>query len=424
MAKEGSNLGEDLTSMLDFDVNAILGGGVPGDAGGVTKQIPSEGDPIQDVIDDGNQITPVKEEDVIDINKILDSSLETDDGKKDIKKSVEKPDKTGDNHAPQNTENTPSSLVTFSLAKDLLERGLISDLVDEEGYKKLVEETGDEYEVLAKVIEDNLYKEKEAIVSDLEEDIQTYVKLRDLGVSSETVNRLASTQFKLEKLTDADIEGEDNSEMRKLLLTQYYKKTSPLMDEDEIKGLVEAKVDTGKDVEAAKQAVQKLLKINQDEVVAERTKAEQTKLAAEQNYKQQQVKFKQMVENIQEIFPDAKLTKTQKLDLENMVMKAVNQDSNGRPINAVWDEYFKDTLKFQLAVAYHIKNGTLYGKGITNPKTAEKKAMQNLKEKIDSGRNNLGVNVDVMQNMGNGLGEFGDKTTNNLKEMKEAFGLK
>jgi tetratricopeptide (TPR) repeat protein len=424
MAKEGSNLQEDLTSMLDFDVNALLSGGDPtGGSGGSNP--PNDTDPIQDTIDDGKQVTPPgKKEENFDINKFLDSSLQTDEGsKKETKQSVA--DKTGEPHAPQNTENTPSSLVTFSLAKDLLERGLISELVEEDAYQKLVEETGDEYEALAKVLEDNLYKEKEYIVNNLEEDIQTYIKLRDLGVDSETVNRLASTQFKLEKLTDAEIEGDENLEMRRLLLTQYYKKTSPLMDEDEIKGLVEAKIDTGKDIEAAKQAKIKLLKINKDEMEAEAKAATDAKLAAEQNYKQQQVKFKQMVENIQDIFPDAKLTKVQKNELENMVMKAVTQDANGKPVNAVWNEYFKDPLKFQLAIAYHIKNGTLFGKAVTSTKTAEKKALQNLKEKLDSGRNNLGVALDVAQLQSTrGFEGITDKTANNLKEMKEAFGLK
>lgn len=424
MAKE-EVFQEDLTSMLDFDVNAYLSGGDPTSGSGGSK-IPNESDPIQDTIDDGTQVKPTtKQDSKFDINEILSSSFKTDeDSKKDNKQSVVA-EKTGDTaHAPQNTENTSSSLVTFSLAKDLLERGLISELGDEEAYKKLVEETGDEYEALAKVIEDNLYKEKESIVGELEEDIQTYVKLRDLGVDSGTVNRLASTQFKLEKLTDADIEGEDKLDMRKLLLTQYYKKTSPLMDEDEINGLVEAKIETGKDVEAAKQAVQKLLKINKDETAEEIKRATDAKIAAENNFKQQQIKFKQMVENINEIFPDAKLTKTQKADLENMVMKSVAQDSSGKPVNAVWNEYFKDPLKFQLAIAYHLKNGTLFGKVVTNPKVAEKKAMQNLKDKLDSGRNNLGVQLDVAQLQANSIDGVNDRTATSLQELREAFGQK
>ena len=156
MAKEGSVLGEDLTSMLDFDVNAILSGGDPS-SGGNKQTVPNESDPIQDQIDDGSQYkAPTKKDDDFDINKILDSSLQTDDGKKETTKSVEKSDKTGEARAPQKTDDTPSTLLTFSLAKDLLERGLISELGDEEAYNKLVEETGDEYEALAKVIEDNL----------------------------------------------------------------------------------------------------------------------------------------------------------------------------------------------------------------------------------------------------------------------------
>lgn len=377
MGEENINL----SSVLDMDINTFLAGSPEETSGENNNKQTADLDGNAPGTGEGTDVKPAgsdKKDDTVSVNDILASSL--DKAGTEPKEKVIKPEKTGDTPDPQKTNDSSSSL-TFSFYQDLLDRGLISKSVNEDEFKKLVEENGgDEYDALMKIQEDELEENRNSIIAELEEDVQTYFKLRDSGLSTEQASKLVATQFQLEKITENDIT--ENADIRKVLMTQYLKKTTSFSD-DEIEDTINNKVDTGKDVEFSKSCKDKLIKFGQDEIKEQAAKAEQAKTAKAEQDKQQRVTFAKMLDNIHEVFPDVKLSKVQKQEINDMIMKPVAQDSNGKPVNAVWAEYLKDPMKFQLAVALAIKNGTLYGAKAPVTKAAETKAMSKFKAQIE-----------------------------------------
>lgn len=371
MSKEKDNLlGIDFGELVDTEVLAVINPDIK-----------------EETVDEGKESQQKEgEQDTLklDINEVLSKEIkQTDTSTKVVKEDeVKGDDKTP---APDDIKNNSSSN-SFALvfAKYLKEQGALSDLNEEEltsVFKEGKEADHIAYvkDLLVKNIHDDLKKE-------YDEDYQHFLELKGEGVDTETASNLVLSQVELNKISDKDIESDDNIELRKGIISEYYKHTMNNPDEKKIKKLVDNHISLGEDIEVAKENLSdlKTLYKEMEQKTIERSKQQEieNKKLMEENNK----KIKETINSIDEIIPGQKINKQTKQKIEEAIFKPVKADSQGRQMNAIWSKRSEDPVKFDSILGYLLITGAFDGKWNKVETAVKTKAINEMKDFFNTGK--------------------------------------
>lgn len=308
-----------------------------------------------------------------------DDKGDDDDEVEDVEDVKDVDDKDTDPDSSKRTKKSSSDPFALAYAKFLLESGSISSL-DEEAFKDIIDSEG-EASALQYLIQGELDQVKNDLVSELKGYQKEYTELRELGVDPETASSAIAAIEDVDKINDEAVENEDNEELRKNILTAFYKETTQFSD-DRIKKLVNRSVELGDDVSEAKEALEGLKQARKD--YAGRLKEEQEQ-ALEKQKKQHQDTLKELrkkIEDVKEIIPGQKINKQTRDKIDNLLTKPVKQLENGQVLNGVWSKRAEDPLDFDVKLAALVLMGAFDGK-FGNLKTKVKTdAATELEERI------------------------------------------
>lgn len=371
MAKE-----EGLDLEFGFDLNVGSSNSketIPLDTGDKTETVEGEGTKEVDSVNVNELILKEAQEKVLD-------ELKNIEGK-------EKPSALDDK--TNSTNDIPFSLLHASL---LREQGVISDY-DEDELKKILEEKGEdgEVEVMSKIIENTINQAREEIKNQYEEDFKEYTTLLDSGVSDGVAKKLILDRNSINKIDPEALETSENEELRKQVLTAHYKNTTTFNDA-KIEKLVKNLVESGEDIDEAKEALNSLKERNATLIKQEIANAKKAKEDEEKRQAETISSYKTAIQNKESIVEGTKLTKKEKSDIESMIFTPIKTE-DGRVTSALWLEREKDPVNFDIWLAYAIKNNMHKG-GI--PERAKTKIVtdtsQKLKDAIKNRSNKGGFN--------------------------------
>lgn len=330
---------------------------------------------------DINQLLSVSDEDETkdeDPNdEIDDKVLETDDKDEDEEDS-EDTEKTDDKKGSPD-DKTKKEPFTLVYAKSLVDQGILSS-INEEELDEIIKGEG-EAAALLHIMNTEIDTRVKSVMDTYEEDFKEYAELKDLGFDSEKARQLVGDRLQLDKITDETLEQDEN--VRKNLLINYYKKTTKFND-TRINKLVENHIALGEDEETAKGALEELKEISKTELAEEKERIKQ----AEKNEEIQKANvlkdLKSKIQALDEVIPGHKINKPTKTKIEEMLLKPVKQDEQGNSYNAVWAKRMEDPFGFDTKLAYLIHTGVFDGKTDKLAKTAKSQALKSLEDNIRS----------------------------------------
>jgi len=301
-----------------------------------------------------------------------------------------------DDEANEEKEKSPSSKDTkdasgsfaLAFAKFQQEEGVISELNEEE-LTKVIEEEGEvgALKYLLEIQRNAIYEEAKSVYSADQAALKEYFEMRDADVDEELAKELAFNKGKFDSITPDKLE--EDEKLRKSILTQHYKLTTTFND-TKIKKLVEQSITTGEDIDEAKEALNELKVINEKQIAEAKKQVEVQEKNRLAQVKAYQEEFKKFVYEKDEFFKDMKINKQTKDKLIDMVLKPVEKDANGTPLNAIWAERAKDPKKFDAYVAMHLLNGTFYGDLGKIKTKAKTSAITELEKHLETKNKGLG----------------------------------
>ena len=312
---------------------------------------------------------------VLDINEVLShkENTDTDESNEEVNKDK------GDAPGPDVTKTNNSSSNSFALvfAKYLKDQGAISDY-KEEDIEKISKDEGDEAAV--SYIKDLLSGEiKGDLKKEYDSEYQEFRRLRDEGVDPNTALNLTLGEADLAKISDEDIETSDNIDLRKQLISEYYRSTGT-MDDKKINKLVESHIKLGEDIEVAKEYHKELQDIYKTKKQEEIQTAKQTIVDNKKKYQENINQIKTTIQSIEEIIPGQKINKQTKQKIEDALLKPIQVDANGRQLNAIQAERAKNPTKFDSIVAYMMLTGAFEGKWDKVQSAVKTKTINELKD--------------------------------------------
>lgn len=345
---------------LDTDFGDVADFGSTIDINEILDKTPAI-DPDEEEIDDDKKGDDDKkkdsspDDDLNDINRILDKAEdETDDegGDDDEDEEVEK-DKDSD-PSPDDTQTSSSDApFTVIFARDLMERGVLSDFNEEE-YQKLIETEG-EASAFRALIQSEVDGAIEETKADLDEGYQHYLELIGQGVPDEAAGSLVGLNEKFNKISDDDLDDETQTELRKSVLSDYYKLTTRFSDA-KIEKLVTNTVDMGEDIMESKEALKNIKSIITEQLDAQKAEAQRQRDLAVQERTRQMELLKDHINALSEIIPEQRINKQTKEKMYNLITKPV-QDNAGRTTNAIWAKRSEDPISFDAKLAYLVETG-------------------------------------------------------------------
>jgi len=319
----------------------------------------------------------------LNVNNILDTKPEEpetppskdddDDEPEDPKDKGNTPDSSNE---PESSSSDPFALV---YAKYLLESGSISSY-DEEALKKVIEEEG-EPAALQHLISGEIESAKASLKEGFEGLQKEYMELRELGVSPEDANTILSSIEDVEAISEETVEEPENEDLRRSILTAYYKETTQFSD-DRIKKLVDRSFELGDDSGEAKEALSSLKEVRKEYL--QRVKEEQ-KNAAENARKENQKRLEELktqISDLKEIIPGQKINKQTKDKIQDLLTKPVKQLENGQVLNGIWSKRAENQMDFDMKLAYFIASGLFDGKLDAITRKAKTTAAEELEKHI------------------------------------------
>jgi hypothetical protein len=375
MAKEVSKkdvFDESLEDILEFDqeldVNSMLDA-IPT----IDKDDPVIEEP-EDTEDKNKVKEPEKKEPKLkDVNKVLEKEVKKPEDKK-VDEEIDTDDKAPANLETQHDE-TSDAPFTVIFARDLVKQGLLSSF-DEDKFLEDSKTLGDA-EALRSLIRNEIDTNLEAAKSDLDAGYQEYLRLMTGGVPQETAGSLIELKTRFDKINVADLEKEDNTDLRKQILTDYFKLTTSMSDK-KIEKLVQTSVDLGEDIDDAKEYLNNLKGLVKEQITAEEEQAkEQTRLQEEEDRRRIEI-LKDDINATGEIIAGVAINKQTKNQMFEAITKPV-QDSKGRTTNAIWAKRAEDPMFFDERLAYLYATG-FFEKGKPWNKVAQVKTTKEISD--------------------------------------------
>lgn len=402
-----SDLGMDLTGFLSDDMASALGiGETKGEEKSTEKK---EDDDFNSVLE--SRVAVKKEE----IEEESEEVKEVKEKETKSKTVVEEKEKS----PSQDKEQSEDSSKVFSLAfaKVLAERGTISELTDER-LKELEEtyktggETGN-YAVLEKIVADEIEVVRGQMLATYEDDIKDYIELLDAGVDKTTAIDLMKDRKAIDGITTEQLT--DNEEVRKNVLFNYYKATTRFPDA-KINKMIDALAKDGDDIGEAETALTELKDLHKQRMGEEKQKVADEEKATKERIEAQKKQIVETIDKTEEIFKGVKIAKGTREELKNMILKPAGQDAQGNPLNAIGVERSKNTVEFDMRLAYLIKQGAFKGDFSKIGKIAASKSMEELEGILkNNGKAGFTPNTD--------LGPKDKDADKNIKDLERLFKL-
>ena len=294
-----------------------------------------------------------------DINDILESNAESDDDDEDSESGSEytsdREDIDDEGPVPDNTKQKNSSEAPFTVifAKDLMEQGLLSSF-DEEVFNEQVKELG-EASALRNLIKAEIDTNISLAKDDLDEGYQSYLTLLDGGYSQEDATSISSLQKRFGGIKADQLDDDSNEELRKQVLTDYFKLTSQMSDE-KIRKVVQRSIDLGDDIEESKESLESIKVILKEQIKTQEEENKNQAKLREQQHLQSLDTLKDTINSINEILPGQTINKQTKDKLYDLLIKPVTM-GDGRTTNAVWAKRMEDAMYFDSRLAYLLETG-------------------------------------------------------------------
>lgn len=284
-------------------------------------------------------------------------------------------DVIGDNKTktpPQKNKPSADNLPFSLVFKSLLEEGVLSNF-DEEVFGKELTEVG-QAQAIVNVFAKEAESARQAVRAEAEEDFKEYAKLKDLGIDTQTAQSLIATKIEFEKITPEQLESEENLELRKEVITRNLLNTTN-WSEAKIKKQVELTIDSGKDVEEAKESLVAVNQFNKEQIkLVQENKIKEE--AAKQAQRDELTKsYKDFIDKLDEPIPGVKVNKQTKTKIEQKVLSG-----------SIWETRKADPVKFDVLVQYFIDNGGLDGKFDKPSAKAKTNAIKELESAIASSK--------------------------------------
>jgi len=397
----------------EFDINAVL------------ESIPAIEDNIKDSSvkkDDDNKKTKddVEDTSLEDIDEVLDK--QTKAAKEDVEKidkAVEDIEKTDDKASAslnKTTETSSDAPFTVIFARDLVTQGLLSSFNE----KEFLEESKSigEAEALRNLIKSEIDTNIETAKSDLDEGYKEYLNLVGKGVAIDTANDLLSLKTRFDGIKVDDLTKEENTDLRKQVMKDYFRLTSKMSDA-KIEKTVQSSIDLGEDIEESKEYLNELKTLIKDEIEAEEQEAQRIQaLQVEENRRSREV-LKEDINSLTEIIPGVQINKQTKIKMYEDIVKPV-QDGKGRTTNAIWAKRSEDPMFFDSRLAYLLETG-YFEKGKAWNKASQAKtttSISDLEKAIQDKSNTVSkAGTHVLRSLEE------DKTTKaNIDSMRGIFG--
>lgn len=368
------NLDEMLEVDNGLDINEVLASIPPLETEPVKK--------VEEVKKEEEKGDKTKEVSLKNIDKVLEEqTAELEESKKKVEKEVEiKEDVKSDDKAPaslvKSTDKTSSTApFTVIFARDLAVQGLLSSF-DEEKFNKDCKELG-EADALRNLIKSEIDVNINAAKSDLDLGYQEYLSLVGRGVSQESAGSLVELKTRFDSIKVDDLVKEDNVDLRKRVISDYYKLTTSMPD-TKINKLVQSSIDLGDDIEDSKEYLTTLKKLVLDQITEEKTEAENNqRLVAEENRRSIET-LKEDINILSEVIPGIPVNKQTKIQMFESITKTV-QDKQGRTTNAIWAKRTEDPMFFDERLSYLLITG-FFDKGKPWTKASQAKVTKEISD--------------------------------------------
>lgn len=399
---------QNIDEMLEFDkeldVNSLLES-IPA--------IETTPEKKEEVVEDdkGKKDVPLK-----DINKVLEkqsADIEDKPAEEDEVKDIIKDDAPDPNVQP---ENASDALFTVIFAKDLVSQGLLSSF-DEAKFLEESKAVG-EAEALRNLIKNEIESNIEAAKSDLDVGYQEYLNMIGKGVPAETAGNLVELKNKFDTIKIEDLSKEENVEIRRKVMTDYFKLTSSMPD-NKIEKIVQSSIDLGDDIDDSKEYLNTLKTLIGEQISLEETEAaKQRKLVEDENRRSIEA-LKESINSLNEVIPGIPINKQTKNQMFEAITKPV-QDNKGRTTNALWSKRAEDPKFFDERLAYLYATG-FFEKDKPWTKAAQSKTTKEISELERALKSKNNTESKVGNPILRGIQQ--DKTTkDNIDSMRDIFG--
>lgn len=332
--------------MLDpsgFDINSMLESGTE-DA--VSKDVDGE--------KGGDDAAP-KDNDDLSVNTFFEGEpISEKDNDNDVDNDIDEDKAPGsDSDSDTSSSNSAPSKFAEVLAKDLMSQGIISSL-DDEAFTALVEEKG-EVEALRSLITGEISNTSDTIKKDYDDNYQEYLSLVEDGVDKNMAGDLVKSKDVFSAITEDQISDEENSQLRRDILTENYKLTTKFSDV-RIKKLIDRSFELGEDVEETKEALTGIKESIDEKIESEKDAAIKFKADQDKALEDSKKVLKDSIDGLNEIIPGQKINKQTKDKMYGLITKPV-QDKNGNTTNALWAKRADDPVHFDHKLAYLVQTG-------------------------------------------------------------------
>jgi hypothetical protein len=360
---------------------------------------------------------------VLDINTVLEKEKvkQDEDVKKEeqvdsVAKVVEyKKDEIAPAPNEQATAETSSDApFTVIFAKDLVQQGLISSF-DEKDFIDKIKESG-EATALRDLIKTEIDANIEAAKEDLDIGYKEFLNLIGKGVAADSASSLVDLKTQFDAIKVEDLEKEENVDLRKKVLEDYYKLTTSMTDA-KITKLVQTSLDLGEDVEDSKEYLSILKTAVKEQIAAEEEEAnKRAALRADEN-KRILDDLKDTINTIDEIILGLGINKQTKIKMYENLTKEV-KDNKGRITNSLWAKRAEDPVFFDSRLAYLLETG-FFEKGKTWNKASQAKTTKEISdlEKAIKKNTKTSTGTPIIQNM-----ELDKTAKDNIESMRGIFG--
>jgi len=347
MAKE---LFDDFGEMIEkddvLDVNTIL------------SATPPDSSPKIEGDDDDTKRDPKDKEVPLDVNRVLqDADIDIDDDEIDSSEDLEDEEEIVDeidkDPRPDDIDDSPSSDAPFTVifARDLNGRGLLSSF-NEEQFLKDIEEKG-EANALRSLFQTEVDLNINEAKKDLEAGYQEYLSLIGSGVQAEEAGGLLELKTYFDGVNSETLE--EDEELRKEVMTRYYKATTQMSD-SKIKRMIERSTDLGDDVEESKEYLETMKGLIVEEIKQSKAQADEQQRLYQVEQDRQLKLLKEGIDSISEIIPGQKINKQTKDKMYESIIKPT-QDKFGNTTNEIWATRAEDPVLFDTRLAYLIQTG-------------------------------------------------------------------
>lgn len=251
-----------------------------------------------------------------------------------------------------------------SLAKLLTEDGLLSsslDIKDKDGFIEAFKSTI-----------------KEAEYSDLSDIQKRYLEnIRD-GIKEDIFLQYEANNASLDSISMLDIENEENQQLREDLIKQSFLIQN--FSEEKASKWTKKVVESGEDIDEAKEALEAIKKFNTERYEAKVEEAKQAKIKQKQHEDSQLNAFKDKVESASELIKGNKINKVFKTKIVDAYTKVAGYTEDGVPYNKIAEAQMKDPIDFQFKLAYlfELTNGFNDFDSLTTKKAAKSTAEKEL----------------------------------------------